>query len=799
MAQTPISATTVYNSTTPTTIYTVPAGRTAIVKSVLATSVVSTSDSVTLNKTSSGQTYPIIIDQPTAYALASSTYYYERETKSLNLLASPITLAAGESISISTTQTPQYKAELVVNSSTYKIINIIYLNGYYIALGIDNADSSGLILTSSDGITYTKRTTGYVGTFTNATYGNGYYVVCNLSGGAIHYSTDLATWTQVSLPTTQACYAITYGGGKFVVGGGNGASWYATTTPLSWTAATVYDTNTINAIAYIGTNYFYGTSGASYYTSDFSTFTQNYQTTAGSTGSTNGSISASADKVLSTLTQTASANPNTFLRRSSAGVTWAAQSTVANSISNYTHTHFSPNGGYIIYAYYQNVGDPLRYLASGDGITWTTQNAPISNTTLGYYCFVPFFAATNTSYNNKILGYTEANPNDGSTPPYHYISVSNINTSGVLSSNSFQGTSMTNFQPAYGWYAGSVPILIANGFDGTWKAVAYYSNGGSTTGAHYYGTTASLTSSNGGMGVNTGAGLGFVTSGGTISGSQVYLAGTTNGGIMNAANYSQNFSNVYFGNPNTYTNNPPGLTWSLVSGTAVAGFAKSGNTSTSINVIVWGNGVVAASSNQGASWTMVKSPHTTVNTQLSLNNGQPISYGNGTFYLISATGHVATSTDGITWATSPEYVQSIYNLNSQNVYIGQQRIFTSASGNVSNFTTRFLPSSNYSNRAVNRMVYIGSTYYLADTTYLYTTSDLITWDVGRTFSTLAVNNLSYMSANHYGLAYSGSGTTVAIASAYDTASSSSGKIAKPVTLNSSLFCGNAIASIVEIS
>ncbi len=795
MAQTPISATAVYNSSTPTTIYTVPAGRTAVVKGVLATSVVSTFDQVTLNKVSGGATYPIVINAYTGWDIATSSYYYERENKAVNLLSSPITLGAGDSISISTAGTPYYKAELVLNSSTYKITNITYLNGYYVVLGNDTADASGLILTSTDGITYTRRTTSFIGTFSNATFGNGYYVVCNTTGASIHYSTDLVTWTSVSLPTTSPSYAITYGGGKFVVGGDSGVSWYATSTPLSWTAATVYSSDNINAIAYIGTDYFYGTAGTSYYTADFTTFTQNYKPATTLTYS----LAASSDKVLSTTANAPTSAPNTFLRRSSSGVTWAAQSTVANSIAFQSFPLYSPNGGYLIYTYYQNPGDPLRVLTSGDGITWATQSLTYLNYgQVGFQSYVPFYAATNASYNNKILGYNQGNPNDGN-PSSYYINVSNISTAGVMSTNSFNGTPMSNFSSS--WTLNYTPVLIANGFDGTWKALPYYTDGGANTAASYYGTTTGLTSTTGAVSYSGTGGVGYVVSGGTISGSAVYLAGTSIGGILRASNSSSGFTvPPWFGNQAHYGSgtNPPGLIWSLVSGTAVCGFAKSGNTSTSINVIVWANGVVAASSNQGDSWTMTKSPFASISTQNALHNAQPIAFGNGLFYLIDSNGQVATSADGITWTTNARAVQSIYNLNSQNVFLGQDKIFTSTG--VTTFTKRELPSSSYASRATNRMVYISSTYYLFDSSNLYSTSDLITWGTGRSFSSSTINNLTYITASHYGVSYSGSGTTAAIASAYlNSVSSSSGKVAKPVTLSSSLFCGNATASIVEIS
>jgi len=224
MAQTPKSASVIYSSTTPTTIYTVPGGATAVVKGVLASSSVANFDTVTLNKVSGGVTYPLARSQQTGYAAYTSSTYYPAGAGqvSVNLLASPITLAAGDSISISSADTSYYKVATATYSSNWKIGNIAYLNGYYVVVGQDTSTGNGLILTSTDGITYTQRTFSYAFYLSNVTYGNGYYVVCNTTGGAVHYSTDLVTWTAATLPSTVACYAITYGNGKFVVGGAGG-------------------------------------------------------------------------------------------------------------------------------------------------------------------------------------------------------------------------------------------------------------------------------------------------------------------------------------------------------------------------------------------------------------------------------------------------------------------------------------------------------------------------------------------------------------------------------------------------
>jgi len=159
MAQTPISATSLVGSTTPTTLYTVPAGATAVVKSVLTSSLIGGFPIMTVNKVTGGTTYPIVVEQVSGYN--SSNNY--QAVKSNNLLSGPITLTAGQSLSVSTTTSPAYKFPTTYSPTTnpgQRVNNINYLNGQYIAVGYDNSVQLGLVLTSPDGITWTARTPG---------------------------------------------------------------------------------------------------------------------------------------------------------------------------------------------------------------------------------------------------------------------------------------------------------------------------------------------------------------------------------------------------------------------------------------------------------------------------------------------------------------------------------------------------------------------------------------------------------------------------------------------------------------
>ena len=798
MAQTPISASVLYNSTTPTTIYTVPTGKTAVVKGVLASSLTTTYDTVTLNKVSGGTTYPLVQNQDSGYVSQSGTYYVVNGVKTINLLQSPVTLAAGDSISISTTGTSYYKVEKAVDSTTYRIGNIAYLNGNYIAVGVDNATGVGLILTSTDGITYTRRTFTPTVYLTSVTYGNGYYVVCNATGGTIHYSTDLATWTQVSLPSTVGCFAITYGGGKFVTGGSSGVCYYATTTPLSWTTATLFNTNAIYSISYIGTNYFFGVNGISYYTADFATYTQPYVSVLSSTNYYG--MAAANNKFLVSNSLAPYNYPNTFLRTSTDGNTWSNQTTVANNMNNYGAIPvYAGNGGYFAYRGY-NASTQGAYIYSSDGVTWNSSTYSFltgySNDGTTVMC-AAYGNTSNSSYYQRVLIYQYSGGNN-------YIQSCNVSTAGVLASEQFTFTS--SYLSAGSWQG--IPAFAGNPYDGSWRAIGYYYSGATYVVPYYYGSNYNNGSdSQFGPGVNQ-SGYGYATgygcSVGVVPNSPVYYAGTTSGWVFTASSYSAGWG-LLFGNP-SYVTNPAGFNWSAANNgsSAVVGFARSGDLSTSTMIIVWNNGYVAISSDQGANWTYSNCGLTGIGTQQALKFS-PVAYGNGKFIVIGASGQVSVSTDGVTWTTMLSGIESAYYLNSQNVFVTNSgSIYTSATGVVNTFTLKTTNASFNtnlgSNPSTNRLIYGNSTYYILDTSSnLYSSSDLITW-TSKGFNTQALNNTAYLSTGTYGgLAYSGSGTGIVASNARAAQSTNgTGSIGKVFTPNSSIYVGNATASVVQL-
>jgi photosystem II stability/assembly factor-like uncharacterized protein len=91
--------------------------------------------------------------------------------------------------------------------------NIVYGNEIFVAIGVD-----GIILTSSDGATWTSRNSGTKHHLYSVAYGNDTFVATG-EGGIILTSSDGVMWTLTNSGTRNYLYGVTYGNGTFVVVG----------------------------------------------------------------------------------------------------------------------------------------------------------------------------------------------------------------------------------------------------------------------------------------------------------------------------------------------------------------------------------------------------------------------------------------------------------------------------------------------------------------------------------------------------------------------------------------------------
>lgn len=203
-----------------------------------------------------------------------------------------------------------YIAPLPTNKT---LQSVVYGNGLYVAVG-----DYETIVTSNDGVVWTKRVSSSYTTYYGVTYNNGTFVVVGTSGN-IMTSTDGVNWTSRSSGQTSTIYSVTYGNGKFVAAGANGMILTSTD----------------------GSNWDKMNSGSSEWYTGISYVNGKFVATGG------GTVSNSTD-----------------------GVTWTNK-LVQNSI--YLHSVAYGNGKYIV------VGDRGVIYASTDLLNWTAITSGIIN------------------------------------------------------------------------------------------------------------------------------------------------------------------------------------------------------------------------------------------------------------------------------------------------------------------------------------------------------------------------------------------------------------------------------------
>jgi hypothetical protein len=167
-------------------------------------------------------------------------------------------------------------------SGTAQTLNdVAYGNGLWVAVG-----NAGVIITSTDGTTWTARTSNMsTNAIRSVIYANSLWVAVGDGGGTtntggITYSSDGLTWTRKSQSLTVGAQynCVTWNGTNWIVGATASTNnyLYATTPSGTWTAALSYGTGTaIYALYYDGTrtNFFWASTGIGQYLFFYSTST----------------------------------------------------------------------------------------------------------------------------------------------------------------------------------------------------------------------------------------------------------------------------------------------------------------------------------------------------------------------------------------------------------------------------------------------------------------------------------------------------------------------------------------------
>jgi hypothetical protein len=190
---------------------------------------------VTLNKVSGGVTYPLSVSAVSGYAAGAN--WPAQETK--NLLPGPITLATGESITITANTTPSVieLASTTLTSSVMTPTNAFYLNGYWCITGVNVTTNQAVIYYSTNGTTWTESGLGWWAAYPRCmAYGNGYYVVASGGNDPVYYATNIAgPWTAVTTAASAAgINGLAYAAGRFIIVSNSGIYVSPSNVPTSY-------------------------------------------------------------------------------------------------------------------------------------------------------------------------------------------------------------------------------------------------------------------------------------------------------------------------------------------------------------------------------------------------------------------------------------------------------------------------------------------------------------------------------------------------------------------------------------
>ena len=115
----------------------------------------------------------------------------------------------------------------------------------FIAVG-----SSGTIISSPDGITWTSRSSGTTDYLSGSAYGNSTFVVVGNNGTILTSSDDATSWTSRTSGTTEHLYRVTFGDSTFVAVGNNGTI-LSSSDGITWTSRTSGTSNILWAVKHV--------------------------------------------------------------------------------------------------------------------------------------------------------------------------------------------------------------------------------------------------------------------------------------------------------------------------------------------------------------------------------------------------------------------------------------------------------------------------------------------------------------------------------------------------------------------
>jgi len=248
MPTTPISVSTGIQGLTNTTLYTVPAGRTAICKAIVAQGANNGDYQFTISKYTNGQNYPLNYNQLNQRTPATGG----TKVSGVNLITEPITLGAGDEMRVYANTDSLYMLPNVstagttaLDGSTYSVNANLFANGIYMAVG--SCSSGAYVATSTDAITWTQRTgaLAVASNFSLITCNGSVWVATNPSNsqGTVYYSSDNGlTWAPSIVVASAVNFQCLINNGSTFLLSGSNYKLYSSTNGSTWTDVTSYTT-----------------------------------------------------------------------------------------------------------------------------------------------------------------------------------------------------------------------------------------------------------------------------------------------------------------------------------------------------------------------------------------------------------------------------------------------------------------------------------------------------------------------------------------------------------------------------
>ena len=254
---------------------------------------------------------------------------------------------------------------------------VTYGNGLFVAAGL-----GGAIITSPDGITWTRQTNSQIWNILDITYGNGIFVAIGGTTSNILTSSDGIAWTQRTTPTVASAswYSVTYGKNLFVVVNGSntgnasgrvmtspdGITWTTRTSVNDWWYGVAYGNGYFNATSYLG-----GSSPYKYSMISSDGFT--WSTPANPpTGNNMNKISYGNGVFVAPQL----GNQFSLYTSLNFGLTWALTTSALPSGCTANNAYVAPAFGNGIYAMVSTTSSLKSIATSTNATTWSCQDAP---------------------------------------------------------------------------------------------------------------------------------------------------------------------------------------------------------------------------------------------------------------------------------------------------------------------------------------------------------------------------------------------------------------------------------------